>query len=68
MEKQANKLQNKITINLSSVALVLLALFFSFSANAQTKKDSITNNLSFEKGKEYILGGISVTGLKKFHL
>ncbi len=66
MEKQANKLQNKITINLSSVALVLLALFFSFSANAQTKKDSITNNLSFEKGKEYILGGISVTGLKKF--
>ncbi|MBU3010673.1 outer membrane protein assembly factor BamA [Polaribacter vadi] len=66
MEKQANKLQNKVTINLNSVALVLFALFFTFSANAQTKKDTISNNLSFEKGKEYILGGISVTGLKKF--
>lgn len=66
MEKQANKLQNKVNINLSSVALVLFALFFTFSANAQTKKDSINNSLSFEKGKEYILGGISVTGLKKF--
>ncbi|WP_068356370.1 outer membrane protein assembly factor BamA [Polaribacter reichenbachii] len=66
MEKQANKLQNKVKINLGSVAVVLFALFFTFSANAQTKKDTISKNLSFEKGKEYILGGISVTGLKKF--
>ena len=30
-------------------------------------KDTISNrNISFEKGKAYILGGISVTGLKKF--
>ena len=51
------------------------ALFFNFSATAQTKKDSlsivkkdtiITNKASFEKGKEYILGGITVSGLKKF--
>ncbi|APZ48101.1 outer membrane protein assembly factor BamA [Polaribacter reichenbachii] len=53
-------------MNLGSVAVVLFALFFTFSANAQTKKDTISKNLSFEKGKEYILGGISVTGLKKF--
>lgn len=46
---------------------VLFALFFSFSAQAQTGNDSIPKqNLTFEKGKEYILGGISVTGLRKF--
>ena len=69
MEKQANKLQNSI-----SVVLVFTGLFFTLIANSQTKKDSITpikkdtliNNISFETGKEYILGGISVTGLKKF--
>ncbi|MEN8704102.1 MAG: outer membrane protein assembly factor BamA [Polaribacter sp.] len=67
MEKQANKLQNKFYTNLSSVALVLFALFFSFSANAQTQNDSISkNNNAFKKGEEYILGGISVTGLVKF--
>lgn len=36
---------------------------------AQTTKDSIPQkktNLSFESGKEYILGGITVTGLRKF--
>ncbi|WP_296634687.1 outer membrane protein assembly factor BamA [Polaribacter sp.] len=67
MEKQANKLQNKFYTNLSSVALVLFALFFSFSANAQIQNDSISkNNSAFKKGEEYILGGISVTGLVKF--
>tara|TARA_R110002126_G_scaffold142037_2_gene287532 strand:- start:5486 stop:8056 length:2571 start_codon:yes stop_codon:yes gene_type:complete len=67
LEKQANKLQNKLHINLISATLVLFALFFTFSTNAQTTKDTVSNaNLSFEKGKEYILGGISVTGLKKF--
>ena len=67
MEKQANKLQNKFYTKLCSVALVLFALFFSFSANAQTQNDSIAkNNTAFKKGEEYILGGISVTGLVKF--
>jgi len=54
---------------------MLIALFFTLSANAQTPIDSLnlikkdttaSENLSFEKGKEYILGSISVTGLKKF--
>ena len=67
MEKQANKLQSKFYTKLFSVALVLFALFFGFSANAQTQNDTIAkNNTAFEKGKEYILGGISVTGLVKF--
>ena len=68
MEKQANNLQNKISMKFLSTTLVLFALFFNFSTIAQIKKDTITTNknTSFEKGKEYILGGISVTGLKKF--
>ncbi|QNM85517.1 outer membrane protein assembly factor BamA [Polaribacter pectinis] len=62
-------------MKLLSAAIVFIALFFTFSATAQTKIDSLsivkkdtlsTNNPSFEKGKEYILGSISVTGLKKF--
>ena len=62
-------------MKLSFATLVLIALFFNFSATAQTKNDSLTivkkdttaiKNSSFEKGKEYILGGITVTGLKKF--
>ncbi|MDD7913665.1 outer membrane protein assembly factor BamA [Polaribacter ponticola] len=55
-------------MKLFSAALVMTALFFNISANAQIKKDTIANNknISFEKGKEYILGGITVTGLKKF--
>jgi outer membrane protein insertion porin family len=52
-------------MKLLSATLVLFALFFNFSANAQTEKDSLST-ASFEKDKEYILGGISVTGLKKF--
>jgi outer membrane protein insertion porin family len=75
LEKQANNLQNKFYMKLFSATLVLFALFFNFSANAQTEKDSLSvvkidttsnKNMSFEKGKEYILGGITVTGLKKF--
>ena len=62
-------------MKLFSATLVLFALFFNFSANAQTEKDSLSTvkidttsnqNMSFEKGKEYTLGGITVTGLKKF--
>ena len=75
MEKQANKLQNKFFMKLFSATIVLTALFFNFSAAAQTQKDSLSivkkdtipvNISSFKKGKEYILGGITVTGLKKF--
>ncbi|WP_298782474.1 outer membrane protein assembly factor BamA [uncultured Polaribacter sp.] len=67
MEKQANKLQSKLSLKFTFAALVLFTVFFSLNAKAQTKKDTIiSQNLSFEKGKEYILSGISVTGLKKF--
>ena len=52
-------------MKLFSAAIVFLALFFTFNVNAQTQKDTI-NNVSYQKGKEYILGGITVTGLKKF--
>jgi len=42
----------------------------TFTTNAQTVKDSLKittkNSLSFEKGKDYILGGVTVTGLQKF--
>tara|TARA_R110002073_G_scaffold258681_2_gene421702 strand:+ start:1156 stop:3645 length:2490 start_codon:yes stop_codon:yes gene_type:complete len=48
----------------------------ALSTKAQTVKDStsvvkkdtvpVQKNIPFEKGKEYILGGMSVTGLKKF--
>ena len=75
LEKQANKLQNNIFIKLSSAAILICTLFFTFSANAQSKKDSLSivkidttssEKITFKKGKEYLLGGISVTGLKKF--
>ena len=75
MEKQANKLQNNFFMKIFSAAIMFIALLFTFNVNAQTKKDSLSiikkdttsiKNNSFEKGKEYILGGISVTGLKKF--
>ncbi|WP_339884421.1 outer membrane protein assembly factor BamA [Polaribacter vadi] len=49
----------------SATLLVFFTLFFTHSAKAQTEKDSLST-ASFEKDKEYILGGISVTGLKKF--
>ncbi|SDS36887.1 Beta-barrel assembly machine subunit BamA [Polaribacter sp. KT25b] len=67
MEKLANNLQNKVSKKLFSAVLVPFALLFTFNSTAQTVKDTIiNNNISFEKGKEYILGGITVTGLKKF--
>ncbi len=55
-------------MKLFSAAIVFIALFFTFDATAQIEKDSIktSSNVSFEKGKQYTLGGISVTGLKKF--
>lgn len=62
-------------MKLFSATIVLVTLFFSFNAKAQNEKDSLSiqkkdttsvKNISFERGKEYILGGISVTGLQKF--
>ncbi|TXD47927.1 outer membrane protein assembly factor BamA [Polaribacter sp. IC073] len=62
-------------MKLFSAVIVFTALFSTYSLSAQVKNDSLavvkkdtlsTKNSSFEKGKEYILGGISVTGLKKF--
>jgi outer membrane protein insertion porin family len=62
-------------MKLFSAAIVLTALFSTYNISAQVKKDSLTvvkkdtlinKNISFEKGKAYILGGISVTGLQKF--
>jgi outer membrane protein insertion porin family len=74
LEKQANKLQNRF-FNKSISLLAITILFLTFSVQAQTQKDSTSivkkdtipvKNFSFEKGKEYILGGITITGLKKF--
>lgn len=63
-------------MKLFSASLVLFVLFFTFNAAAQIKNDSITitqkdtinknQKVTYEIGKEYILGGITVTGLKKF--
>lgn len=56
-------------MNKYSYLLVFFITLFAVSTQAQdtTPKDSITSNvISYEKGKEYILGGITVTGLQKF--
>ena len=62
-------------MKLFSAVIVLTALFSNYSIKAQVKKDSLSfikkdtiakNNISFKKGEEYILGAISVSGLKKF--
>ncbi len=78
MERQANRLQNKFYRKTISFVTLIFLLFSTFITKAQTQKDSINlikkdtivkdaiENLSFEKGKEYILGGITVTGLQKF--
>ncbi len=67
MEKQASKLQY-LKSNLS-ITILFILLFSNLSLTAQTAKDSIPQkktNLAYESGKEYILGGITVTGLRKF--
>ena len=62
-------------MKLFSAAIVFIALFSTYSTSAQVKNDSLsvvkkdtisTKNISFKQGEEYILGGITVTGLKKF--
>jgi len=68
------QLQNSIIYNaiIFTIILVLLAIPSKAqdtnSSSAPVKKDSITvqKNIVYKKGKEYILGGISVTGLQKF--
>lgn len=56
-------------MNKYSYLLVFFITLFTVSTQAQdtTPKDStVTNIISYEKGKEYFLGGITVTGLQKF--
>ena len=49
------------------IALFFIALGGKTLQAQNTPQDSIpTGKISYEKGKEYILGGITVTGLKKF--
>jgi len=76
LEKQANKLQNRMYRKSITVLTSLILSVFVFTTNAQTEKDSLNSikkdtispskSADFEKGKEYLLGGISVTGLQKF--
>ncbi len=76
MEKQASKLRQLKNKTFYSFVLIFIFLVSPLSSEAQTVKDStstvskdtipVQKNISFEKGREYILGGISVTGLRKF--
>ncbi len=67
MEKLVNRLK---PMNKYSYLIVFFIALLTASTQAQntTPKDSTSTNgvISYEKGKEYILGGISVTGLQKF--
>lgn len=79
MAKQARKLKHQMSNKL--YLLLFTFLFFSTSISAQdskakeetpTKSDSLkvntnsTDPIVYEKGRAYELGGITVTGLKKF--
>ncbi len=50
----------------SLLLAILIGVFSTKSIQAQDTKDSISSGTTYQKGKEYILGGIVVTGLKKF--
>ena len=67
MEKQVNRLR---PMNKYSYLAVFLIAFLSANIQAQNTKikDSTTSNniISYKKGEQYILGGITVTGLQKF--
>ncbi len=58
-------------MNKYSYLVVFFIAFLTANTQAQNNnpKDSTSTNgvISYEKGKEYILGGISVTGLQKFN-
>ena len=68
MEKQVNRLK---PMNKYSYLVVFLIALLSANTQAQEtiiKNDTTTSNIiSYEKGKEYILGGITVNGLQKFN-
>ncbi|NVK53239.1 MAG: outer membrane protein assembly factor BamA [Flavobacteriaceae bacterium] len=50
-----------------TIVVLFLASLLTINVNAQTvTKDTINTTTSYVNGKEYILGGFSVTGLKKF--
>lgn len=76
MEKLASKLHQQNRTTFSALLFILILLTSALSTKAQTAKDStlivkkdtvpVTTNITYVKGKEYILGGITVTGLKKF--
>ena len=77
MEKLASKLHQQDSIIVYNVFVITFLLIIStFSVKAQAlevavdsiKTDTIVTkkNIAYEKNKEYILGGISVTGLQKF--
>lgn len=55
-------------MNKYSYLAVFLIAFLSASVQSQiVKNDSITSNsISYKKGEQYTLGGISITGLQKF--
>lgn len=67
MEKQVNRLK---PMNKYSYLIVFLIAFISASTQAQTiiEKDSTVTGkiISYDRGKQYFLGGITVTGLQKF--
>ncbi len=67
MEKQVNRLR---PMNKYSYLVVFLIAFLTANTQAQNTitKDStaIGNVISYKKGEQYILGGITVVGLQKF--
>ncbi|CAL2076839.1 Outer membrane protein assembly factor BamA [Tenacibaculum dicentrarchi] len=68
MEKQANRLRS---MNKYSYVAVFLIAFLSASVQAQktvnnNRTTTTQNIIPYIKGNQYILGGITVTGLQKF--
>ncbi len=69
MERPVNRL---IPMHRNLFLTVLFIAFFAVVKAQETPKDSIPNGkdisgkINYERGKDYILGGISVTGLQKF--
>ncbi len=53
-----------------TIVVLFLLSFLTVNVNGQTNntssKDTIPTQISYVKGQEYVLGGITVTGLKKF--
>jgi outer membrane protein insertion porin family len=68
LEKQANKLKHQMSKY--TIVVLFLLIFLTVNVNGQTNnissKDTIPSQISYVKGQEYVLGGITVTGLKKF--